>query len=235
MLHSRLSITLLLAATCLLMRAGHSGAQQVSPNFPTTSFTERVITCDDDLNVHRLSCESGVIFVQTALYGRADKTTCSEGRPPQQLANTQCSHPDTLDIMRKRCNGKRVCELNTNTFRASDPCIGIYKYLDTTYTCLPAFFSITCERSLASLQCDEGQVILVYSADYGRRDPTTCSYRRPVSDVLNVCSLPTSKVAESCNGKNSCTIRAVNSVFGDPCGTTYKYLEVAYTCQYPGI
>lgn len=35
----------------------------------------------------------------------------------------------------------------------------------------------------------------------------------------------------SCNGKNSCTIRASNSVFGDPCGGTYKYLEVAYVCE----
>lgn len=35
----------------------------------------------------------------------------------------------------------------------------------------------------------------------------------------------------SCNGKNNCTISATNSVFGDPCGGTYKYLEVAYICQ----
>ncbi|KAI9531086.1 hypothetical protein NQZ68_000580 [Dissostichus eleginoides] len=37
-------------------------------------------------------------------------------------------------------------------------------------------------------------------------------------------------VADSCNGKNRCTISATNSEFGDPCGGTYKYLEVAYTC-----
>lgn len=35
----------------------------------------------------------------------------------------------------------------------------------------------------------------------------------------------------SCNGKNSCTIRASNSVFGDPCVGTYKYLEVSYVCE----
>lgn len=34
-----------------------------------------------------------------------------------------------------------------------------------------------------------------------------------------------------CNGKNSCTISASNSVFGDPCYGTYKYLEVSYVCD----
>ncbi|XP_056241397.1 L-rhamnose-binding lectin SML-like, partial [Seriola aureovittata] len=133
-----------------------------------------------------------------------------------------------------RCDGKKVCELNTNVIRTTDPCYGIFKYLETNYTCFPANHLVTCEHSSAHLHCDEGQVIFVYGADYGRRDRTTCSYQRPTSQILKVlCSNPTSKVAEICNGKNSCTIRASNSVFGDPCYGTYKYLEVAYVCQYP--
>lgn len=44
---------------------------------------------------------------------------------------------------------------------------------------------------------DEGQVIFVYGADYGRRDQTTCSYKRPTSQIENAyCSNPTSKVAD---------------------------------------
>lgn len=44
---------------------------------------------------------------------------------------------------------------------------------------------------------DEGQVILVYGADYGRRDRTTCSYQRPAAQIQNVyCSHPTGRVAE---------------------------------------
>lgn len=35
----------------------------------------------------------------------------------------------------------------------------------------------------------------------------------------------------SCNGKNRCSINVSNSVFGDPCSGTYKYLEVAYICE----
>ncbi|XP_070765838.1 L-rhamnose-binding lectin CSL1-like [Enoplosus armatus] len=221
MLRFRLSTTLLLAATCLLM---------------TAVSTERVITCDDSHNVQRLSCGVGVISVQAALYGRADNETCSEGRPRGQLANTECSQVGAVDVLKRRCDGKRECELNMNVVRTSDPCYGIYKYLETNYTCFPAIHLVACERSLAHLYCDEGQVIFVYGADYGRRDQTTCSYRRPASQIENVyCSDPTSKVADSCNGKNSCTIRVSSSVFGDPCVGTYKYMELAYICEYPVV
>ncbi|XP_039878727.1 L-rhamnose-binding lectin SML-like [Simochromis diagramma] len=218
MLRVRLSCTLLLAATCLLSGADAS--------------MEKAVTCHMDV-VQRLSCENGVISVVAALYGRADGETCSEGRPQQQLNNTECSQQGTVDVLRRRCDGKKVCELSVTDVQSPDPCVDTYKYLETSYTCLPASHLVTCEHSFAHLHCDEGQAILVYGAHYGRHDQTTCSYRRPASQVQNVyCSRPTSKVAESCDGKSSCTIRASNSVFGDPCVGTYKYLEVAYICQY---
>ncbi|XP_044066927.1 L-rhamnose-binding lectin SML-like isoform X2 [Siniperca chuatsi] len=214
MLH--VSNTLLLAATCLLVNAG--------------VLSETVTTCE---GVHRLSCDIGVISVQTALYGRADSETCSEGKPPQETSNTKCSLADAVDILKRRCDGKTVCELNTNVVGVSDPCHGTHKYLQTKYTCLPAIHHVTCEHSYAELYCDEGQVIFVYSADYGRHDKTTCSYKRPASQLENIdCSQATSKLNDSCSGKNSCIIKASNSVFGDPCVGTYKYLEVAYICEY---
>uniref|UniRef100_A0AAQ4PPW9 SUEL-type lectin domain-containing protein n=1 Tax=Gasterosteus aculeatus aculeatus TaxID=481459 RepID=A0AAQ4PPW9_GASAC len=164
-------------------------------SFILVDSTKKVTTCYNGDNVQRLSCDTGVIQVHSALYGRKDNETCSEGRPP--------------------CDGKRECELNLNTVRTSDPCRGISKYLQTIYSCFPARLQIR-----------------VYGADYGRRDTTTCIYKRPDAQVQNVlCSAPSPKVAERCNGKNNCTISATNSVFGDPCGGTYKYLEVAYICQ----
>ncbi|XP_042336879.1 L-rhamnose-binding lectin SML-like, partial [Plectropomus leopardus] len=178
--------------------------------------------------------DSGVISVQAALYGRADTETCSEGKPPQQLSNTKCSQQGAVDVLRKRCDGKKVCELNTKILRTSDPCFGIFKYLETNYTCFPAVHLVVCEHSLAHLQCDVGQVIFVYGAHYGRQDQTTCSYQRSASQLKNVnCASTSNAVAESCNGKNSCILRASNSVFGDPCAGTYKYLEVSYICLYP--
>ncbi|XP_032418271.1 LOW QUALITY PROTEIN: rhamnose-binding lectin-like [Xiphophorus hellerii] len=219
MLSFRLSSALLLATACLLM--------------VSVAVTEKATTCDDSDNIQHLSCDNGVISVQAALYGRADRQICSEGKSPQQLANTQCSQDGAVGIIKNRCDGKRVCEFNTGDVRSSDPCVGIAKYLETNYTCLPANRLVTCEHSNSHLYCDYGQVIFVYGADYGRRDRTTCSYRRPASQTENVyCSNPTNIVAQTCNGKNSCTIRAHNSVFGDPCTGTFKYLEVAYTCEY---
>ncbi|XP_030589591.1 L-rhamnose-binding lectin CSL2-like [Archocentrus centrarchus] len=209
-----------LAATCLLMSSGKS--------------TKRVITCESPDYVQHLSCETGVIIVQSALYGRADAETCSEGRPADQLGNTDCSQKGTLDVIKKRCDGKKVCEINTNVIHTSDPCYGIYKYLDTTYACFPASLLqlVACEGSIANLQCDEGQVLIIHAADYGRHDTTTCSFGRPASQIQNIiCSKTTSQVADSCNGKSSCAVKASNSVFGDPCVGTYKYLEVVYSCN----
>ncbi|KAM6924909.1 L-rhamnose-binding lectin SML-like [Xenentodon cancila] len=174
-------------------------------------------TCENSDSVHRLECDCGVIVVNSALYGRADSETCTEGRPPEQLTNTQCSQTGTIDIIRQSCEGKTVCEINIDCVNDADPCPGTYKYLQTNYSCVPA---------------REGQVINVISADYGRHDETTCSYNRPDSQTSNTdCSNPTNVVALRCNGQTTCSISASNSEFGDPCQGTYKYLEVAYTCE----
>ncbi|CAG01764.1 unnamed protein product [Tetraodon nigroviridis] len=205
------------------------------PRPPAPLFSaQRATTCEGRLNVHHLKCDSGVISVRGALYGRADTTTCSEGRPPRQLSNTACSHKGTMDVVSRRCNGKKECEINERDVTKRDPCRGTHKYLETNYTCLPATHLIVCENSLAHLSCYDGQVIFVYGADYGRRDTTTCAYRRPTGQTKNtLCFRSTKTVADRCNWKNSCTFKVENRLFGDPCRGTYKYLEVAYRCEYP--
>ncbi|XP_077371007.1 L-rhamnose-binding lectin SML-like [Festucalex cinctus] len=219
----RLSSALLLAATCFLFTA-------------VVYSVEQVTTCDGDASFnHRLNCEQGVISVQQALYGRSNSLICSEGRPPRQLANTRCARQGTVDYLRKRCNGKKSCEVVTGEFCSPDPCFGTFKYLQTNFTCFPAITVVACEESLAYLFCDVGQIISILGADYGRRDRTTCSFKKLPGQIQNVeCLSPNDIVATRCNGENSCTIRASNGVFGDPCVGTYKYLEVAYRCLYPG-
>uniref|UniRef100_A0A667ZE23 SUEL-type lectin domain-containing protein n=1 Tax=Myripristis murdjan TaxID=586833 RepID=A0A667ZE23_9TELE len=181
-------------------------------------YPERVTTCDEH-TVHRLSCDGTVISVVSSFYGRADRVTCSAGRPAAQLANTACSLPGTLEIVKTRCNGKRICELNAKIFRASDPCYGTYKYMDTTFICLPAIHVIACEHSAAHLGCDPGQIIVVHGADYGRRDQTTCSYKRSASQLQNVyCSRPTNKVAESLR----------NTVLAPSCANMFKCISGDY-------
>ncbi|XP_041858776.1 L-rhamnose-binding lectin SML-like [Melanotaenia boesemani] len=131
-----------------------------------------------------------------------------------------------------RCNGKEVCEINMNVVRTSDPCSSTYKYLDTTYSCFPAVHSVTCQESLAYLQCDDGQLISVLGAFYGRSDQSTCIYGPPTGEVQNVqCHYAATEVADSCNDRSSCSVKAADSVFNDLCSATYKYLEVSYICK----
>ncbi|XP_047460846.1 L-rhamnose-binding lectin SML-like [Mugil cephalus] len=213
MLH--FSTTLLLAAACLL----------------TTTGAERVTTCGG--HVHRLSCDTGVISVESAFYGRADTETCAGGKTAEEVANTACSLDAAEEMVKARCDGKKVCETCASVFGA-DPCSGTFKYVETNYTCIPATHFVTCEHSRAYLSCDNGKVITIRGADFGRRDGTTCAFQRQDFMIQNVkCYQPTSKVAEKCNGRQRCSVRASSSVLGESCANTYKYLEVAYTCEDP--
>nr|XP_014265748.2 rhamnose-binding lectin isoform X1 [Maylandia zebra] len=215
MLCSGLSNTLLLAATCLLASSGVTRAKRFVPSTATAISSTRVITCDGHL-VQHLCCESGVIVVESVEH------TCGD--------EEHCSQHHKLKAIKKSCDGKKTCDIDIQIFGTPVP--GACKYLDTTFACFPAVHSTACEGSNANLRCDEGEAIVVYWADYGRRDTTTCSQHRPTHEIQNAhCPNPTTKVADSCNGKSSCIIEASNSVFGDPCPGTYKYLEVAYDCE----
>ncbi|XP_042071625.1 uncharacterized protein LOC102305687 [Haplochromis burtoni] len=211
-----------------------------NPCFGTSKYLEVDYTCQFpsatcEGSEANLQCEKGqVLVIHGANYGRRDKTTCSAGRPASQLQDVQCSSQTSTSVAAKSCNGKNSCTISASNSVFGDPCVGTYKYLEVDYTC--QFPSATCEGSEANLQCEKGQVLVIHGANYGRRDKTTCSAGRPASQLQDVqCSSQTSTsvAAKSCNGKNSCTISASNSVFGDPCVGTYKYLEVDYTCQFP--
>ncbi|XP_028309275.1 L-rhamnose-binding lectin SML-like [Gouania willdenowi] len=216
---SSLSSTLLLGAVCLLL--------------VWDSSANTVITCDDKSNVQNMQCDFGVIQVNSAMYGRTNTETCKEGIPIWSRIFF-CSLSGTTELLKNRCDGKKTCELSMKDVQLFDPCRRTSKYLETQYTCVPAMTEVVCEDSEMYLSCDEGQVIHVYGADYGRRDKTTCSFRKPNFSIRDVyCSQTADIVPRSCNGKNQCVIKVSNSVFGNPCGRTYKYLEVAYICEYP--
>uniref|UniRef100_A0A3B5M270 SUEL-type lectin domain-containing protein n=1 Tax=Xiphophorus couchianus TaxID=32473 RepID=A0A3B5M270_9TELE len=91
---------------------------------------------------------------------------------------------------------------------------------------------LCCSGSAREPGTRPASVISVTSATYGRRDQKTCIAGRPTNQITNVqCSRSSDSVGQSCNGKQSCSITAANSVFGDPCAGTYKYLEVEYKCE----
>ncbi|XP_042560305.1 L-rhamnose-binding lectin CSL3-like [Clupea harengus] len=193
------------------------------------------------VNLMLISC-SNVIHIHKANYGRTDKTTCSSGRPANQLSNTNCYAATTLPIIRNRCEGRTTCLLKASNSIFSDPCFGTYKYLDISYSCVPP--SKEPEHPITtilhytpntfSLICSN--VIRIHTASYGRRDKTTCSSGRPASQLRKTdCSASTTLpiVRERCEGRTTCLLKASNSIFSDPCFGTYKYLDISYSCVPP--
>uniref|UniRef100_A0A672HA61 SUEL-type lectin domain-containing protein n=1 Tax=Salarias fasciatus TaxID=181472 RepID=A0A672HA61_SALFA len=197
----------------------------------TYKYLEVDYVCQGEHSV--VSSDAGqVISIIKANYGRLDGRKCARGRPKSQLNNVKCSNPaNKVSNQYGTCDGKQTCSIRASNSVFGDPCRGTYKYLEVDYICQGLTNVVSCEGSAAVLKYNCG-VITVKSAYYGRRDRTTCSEGRPAAQLRNSqCFNPTGKVAESCDGKTTCIIRASNSVFGDPCGGTYKYLEVDYTCE----
>ena len=94
-----------------------------------------------------------------------------------------------------------------------------------------------CEDYEGTISCAHkpGTVINIAYANYGR---TTGGETCPTSYMYNqYCYAPNSTliVKNQCESKVSCTILANNTVFGDPCVTTDKYLEVRLHCIAKGI
>ncbi|XP_042606460.1 L-rhamnose-binding lectin CSL3-like [Cyprinus carpio] len=92
--------------------------------------------------------------------------------------------------------------------------------------------TVACEGKSVSLRCVLG-LIKVIKANYGRTDRTTCARSVPAHQTSNMnCFRRTSlhTMSTRCDGRKSCSVPAVNSVFSDPCAGTYKYLDVDYVC-----
>ena len=87
-----------------------------------------------------------------------------------------------------------------------------------------------CEHNDLNIQCGKGKVITVTAANYGRTSNNpNCG--GPIKTTSCNSSGALSKVSSECSGKQNCMIKASNSVFGDPCVGTKKYLEVTYECK----
>ncbi|XP_067289525.1 L-rhamnose-binding lectin CSL3-like isoform X2 [Pseudorasbora parva] len=91
---------------------------------------------------------------------------------------------------------------------------------------------VVCEGKSARLKCDKG-FIKVLKANYGRTDCNTCASGRPADQLSNIhCIARASRsiMSTRCDGLQDCTVKAVNSIFSDPCAGTFKYLDVFYDC-----
>ncbi|XP_063441026.1 L-rhamnose-binding lectin ELEL-1-like [Mytilus trossulus] len=88
---------------------------------------------------------------------------------------------------------------------------------------------IVCEHRSAYITCPYPLTISVQAAVYGRStDASVC----PGDIKTTHCGSASSSliVKKQCDGKCICKLTASNSIYGDPCVQTYKYLEVEYEC-----
>ncbi|XP_073731550.1 L-rhamnose-binding lectin CSL3-like [Misgurnus anguillicaudatus] len=197
--------------------------------------TSEVIACESD--TANLQCDQGHIKVLSANYGRTNSATCSSGKPANQISNIQCTQDSSLSVLTSRCDGKQNCYISASNSVFGDPCVGTYKYLDVSYICKPPSVIIqtqtSCEGSTFSINCYK-QLIKVLSANYGRTNNDTCSTGKPANQISNVQCTQSSTLnvlTTQCDGKPACSISTSNTVFGDPCVGTYKYLKVSYICH----
>lgn len=97
-----------------------------------------------------------------------------------------------------------------------------------------------CENEKLTLDCPNGEYILVDRAYYGRENSETCPTESETwSTIMQVTSGQykcktgadtLDKVKSKCNMKNSCELHANNEEFRDVCIDVPKYLEVDYKC-----
>ena len=84
----------------------------------------------------------------------------------------------------------------------------------------------------ALLQCDQGFVVRVNSAIYGKLTKDQCV--RPQINQQNIkCGSTadhTANVKAKCDGEESCTYHGTNTVAGDPCYGVAKHTVIEYSC-----
>ncbi|XP_021348638.1 zonadhesin-like isoform X2 [Mizuhopecten yessoensis] len=93
---------------------------------------------------------------------------------------------------------------------------------------------LLCEWKMKTIKCDAGETIKIMSAMYGRKSRSVCPHAA-MSNLKCEAKSSMGKVSQACDGKDKCVLSASNSVFGDPCGGTFKYLDVKYACINTGV
>ncbi|XP_042561025.1 L-rhamnose-binding lectin CSL3-like [Clupea harengus] len=199
----------------------------------TISLTDSSQICEAQTKT--INCGPHNVFkIHAANYGRTNSTICSDNQPPHKIDNTNCSSSNTLSVVKESCDGRLRCSIKASNRIFSNPCPGIYKYLDISYSCVPLTSSKTCEGNISTLDCGL-DVIKIHAANYGRTDGHTCSVGRAADEVTNTrcrTSLALGRVKDRCDGKERCTLVASNHFSNgrDRCPGTYKYLDISFSC-----
>lgn len=173
-----------------------------------------------------INCGARVIDILSASYGRTRQGWCGRG------GNTNCHAGTSMRVARFECQQLHRCVLYATNSAFGDPCRGTFKYLEVRYQCVhtarPEFLLRICEGYSHSIHCFRRSINII-QANYGR---LTGGQICPGVIKTTYCGAAWSqaRVRKECEGKQHCLLQATNSVFGDPCYGTTKYLEVRYSC-----
>ncbi|XP_021940476.1 latrophilin Cirl isoform X4 [Zootermopsis nevadensis] len=89
-----------------------------------------------------------------------------------------------------------------------------------------------CEGKTLKIECNDGELIHLIRANYGRFSITICNDHGNTDWSVNCMSPKSLRVLHSrCSQQQNCSILASTSLFGDPCPGTLKYLEAHYQCM----
>ncbi|XP_060915713.1 L-rhamnose-binding lectin CSL2-like isoform X2 [Labrus mixtus] len=202
----------------------------------TMTTQEKALTCDLQDPAQRLNCYGGLILVRNVKVSHREAEVCVDGVPPERLDAPLCSPTPVLNLVKRRCNGHHRCWVPMASCHAAKPCLTRCVWMETTYTCEAGRIHYVCQKRRATLYCGS-QVIKVLMANYGRTSKKVCRYRAPRSQPPSTaCRLPNTLqvMADRCDGKHVCSVRASNLIFSNPCPGTRKYLKYSYTCVDPG-
>ncbi|XP_057292316.1 coadhesin-like [Hydractinia symbiolongicarpus] len=177
-----------------------------------------------------ISCPRNyVVRIHSALYGRTSRSYCKW----RFYYSRNCRSRSSLYRTSNLCNNKRSCSIQATNKIYGNPCFGTVKYLEVKYSCNPRKTDLhhkqVCENKIMTINCGSKR-IRISGASYGRTSRRYCGYK---FFHRSNCHAKSSKrvVTSRCENKHSCSVKASNKVFGNPCLLTSKYLEVSYTCK----
>jgi len=89
-----------------------------------------------------------------------------------------------------------------------------------------------CEGTTLDIECEEGTVINLVRANFGRFSISICNDGGNTTWSTNCIQPTTLRVLKKrCGAKQRCRIPVNSDLFGNPCPDTHKYVEVHYTCE----
>jgi hypothetical protein len=196
---------------------------------PSSSPSSRPSICAtvNEGSVATISCPSST-FVGAINFASYGTPTGSCGA----FSNGSCDSINSMPVVKNACLSKATCTVDALSYVFGyDPCFGTPKRLYIQAVCNPIPFTLcatVAENSVATISCPSGTVMRTIDfASYGTPTGSCGAFSIVVSCVSRYSM---SVVMDACLNKETCTVSAQNSVFGDPCPNTLKRLYIQATC-----